>query len=166
MNTMLDTVWQRRGISWIWDTQALSQICSAPEVWSMRQFLRTSKHWTDELPSNSENTLVVAGLEGSLDLLSPEEAETWLVSDIKNAILSFQDYYEGNAALIFWLPSCAGRIHINSATDAVSWKCASPYAPAMIYFGRILWGEAREYPQEIILPGTQKPSGLFHLRIT
>lgn len=163
---MLDTVWQRRGISWIWDTQALSQICSAPEVWSMRQFLRNSRTWTDELPSNNENTLVVAGLEGSLDLLHPEEAENWLNDDIKTAILSFQDYFEGNAALVFWLPSCAGRFHINSATDAVSWKCASPYTQEVIDFGRVLWGEAREYPQEIILTGSQKPSGLFHLRIT
>ncbi len=33
-------------------------------------------------------------------------------------------------------------------------------------FGRILWGEAREYPQEILLPAASKTAGLFHLRIT
>lgn len=33
-------------------------------------------------------------------------------------------------------------------------------------FGRILWGEAPEYPQEILLREGGKPVGLFHLRIT
>jgi hypothetical protein len=48
--------------------------------------------------------LVVAGLEGSLDLLAPDQAEIWLGDTIKRAILSFQDAYGGEAALIFWLP--------------------------------------------------------------
>jgi hypothetical protein len=32
--------------------------------------------------------------------------------------------------------------------------------------GRILWGEAREYPQDIILRDGAQAAGLFHLRIT
>jgi hypothetical protein len=43
--------------------------------------------------------LVVAGLEGSLDLLAPDQAEIWLGDTIKRAILSFQDAYGGEAAL-------------------------------------------------------------------
>jgi hypothetical protein len=35
-----------------------------------------------------------------------------------------------------------------------------------IDFGRVLWGEAHEYPQEIVLRAGGKPAGLFHLRIT
>ena len=35
-----------------------------------------------------------------------------------------------------------------------------------VEFGRLIWGEARNYPQEIILADGAKPSGLFHLRIT
>ena len=31
---------------------------------------------------------------------------------------------------------------------------------------RILWGEAREYPQEILLRHGAKTAGLFHLRFT
>ena len=36
----------------------------------------------------------------------------------------------------------------------------------MIDFGRILWGQANEYPQEILLHDDGRPAGLFHLRIT
>ena len=78
MKQLLDTAWQRRGTSWIWDEEARNKVCSASEVWSLRQFLQAAGHWPDDLPSNGNNTLVVAGLEGGLDLLTPEDAETWL----------------------------------------------------------------------------------------
>lgn len=166
MKQTLDTVWQRHGVSWVWDEEARNTVCLAPEVWSLRQLLLTTGHWPDDLPSNGNNTLVVAGLEGGLDLLKPDDAEAWLGDAIKDAILSFQAYYEGEAALIFWLPSGQGRIKVLPATDAVAWRCAAPHGERSLDFGRILWGEAREYPQEILLREGAKPAGLFHLRIT
>jgi len=108
----------------------------------------------------------VAGLDGCLDLLAPSDAENWLSAEIKDAILSFQDFYSGEASLIFWLPSGAGRITVNSPTDAVGWRCAAPSSGQQLDFGRLLWGEAREYPQEVLLHEGAKPAGLFHLRIT
>jgi len=166
MKQLLDTVWQRRGTSWVWDEEARNQVCGSREVWSMRQFLRAVGHWPDDLPSNHNDTLVVAGLEGGLDLLMPEDAETWLSESVKQAILSFQDAYDGQAALIFWLPSGHGRIRFNPATDSVEWRCSAPRSDSLLAFGRILWGEATEYPQEILLRESSGPVGLFHLRIT
>lgn len=166
MRQLLDTVWQRRGISWLWDAEALIRVANANEAWSLRQFLRTAGKWPIELPSNSGKTLVVAGLEAVLDLLSPDDAAAWLENDFKAAILAFQDEWGSDAALIFWLPGAGGRIAINSATDAVMWRCAAPHSNQQIDFGRILWGEAAEYPQEIALGLGIRSSGLFHLRIT
>ena len=54
----------------------------------------------------------------------------------------------------------------HAATNAVSWNCAAPRGQRQIDFGRILGGEARDYPQEILLRDSGKPAGLFHLRIT
>lgn len=166
MKQLLDTVWQRRGTSWVWDEEARNQICVAGEVWSLRRFLQAVGNWPEDLPSNSSNTLVVAGLEGSLDQLTPEDAEAWLGDVVKLAILSFQDAYDGQAALIFWLPSGQGRIKFHPATDSIEWHCAAPHSANLLAFGRILWGEANEYPQEILLHEGGKPAGLFHLRIT
>ncbi|MFA5241716.1 MAG: hypothetical protein WC029_09860 [Sulfuricella sp.] len=73
---------------------------------------------------------------------------------------------QGEASLIFWLPSGVGRFTVNSATDAVGWRCAAPHSGQQLDFGRLLWGEAHEYPQEILLHDGAKPAGLFHLRIT
>lgn len=165
MRQLLDSVWQRRGTSWVWDEEARNKICVAAEVWSLRQFLRAASNWPDDLPSNGNNTLVVAGLDGSLDLLTPTDAEIWLGEAIKPAILSFQDEYEGDAALVFWLPGGHNRIKIEPTTDDVNWLCHAPHGHH-IDFGRILWGQAHEYPQEILLRDGSKPAGLFHLRIT
>lgn len=165
MRQLLDTVWQRRGTSWVWDEEARNQICTASEVWSLRKFLRAAGNWPDDLPSNDDKTLVVAGLDGSLDLLTPADAESWLGDVVKPAILSFQDAYAGSTALIFWLPGGNKRIRTNAATDEVNWLCHTPH-DHQIDFGRILWGQANEYPQEILLRAGGKPAGLFHLRIT
>lgn len=166
MKQLRDSVWQRRGTSWIWDAEALAQVGVASEVWSLRQFLISVGNWPEDLPSNNSATLVVAGLDGCLDLLSPSDAENWLGSVVKEAVLSFQDFYSGEASLIFWLPSGARRLTVNSATDAISWCCAAPHSDQRLDFGRLLWGEAHEYPQEILLRDSAKLSGFFHLRIT
>jgi len=165
MRQIVDTVWQRRGTSWVWDEEARNHICAASEVWSLRQFLRARGGWPDDLPSNSGRTLVVAGLDGSLDLLTPNDAEAWLDDAIKPAILSFQDNWGSDGALVFWLPGGHNRVRVNPATDEVNWLCHAPHGH-QIHFGRILWGQANEYPQQILLRDGGKPAGLFHLRIT
>jgi hypothetical protein len=165
MRQLLDTVWQRRGTSWIWDEEARNQICTASEVWSLRQFLRAKGQWPDDLPSNDGRTLVVAGLDGSLDLLTPTDADAWLADAIKPAVLSFQDDWGSDGALVFWLPGGHNRIRANPVTDEVSWLCHAPYEH-QIEFGRVLWGQANEYPQEILLREDARAAGMFHLRIT
>ena len=151
-----------------WFETLRNQICAASEVWSLRQFLRASKapgSWPDDLPNYGGKTLVVAGLDGSLDLLTPTDAEAWLGDAIKPAILSFQDEWGSDGALVFWLPGGHNRVMANAATDDVRWLCHAPHGH-QIDLGRILWGQANEYPQEILLREGGKPAGLFHLRIT
>ena len=87
-------------------------------------------------------------------------------NELKSSILSFQDAYSGEAALIFWLPLGDRRFQTELATDAVRWRCGGRFADQNVEFGRVLWGEAREYPQEIVMADRGKPVGLFHLRIT
>ncbi|MDR1622598.1 MAG: hypothetical protein LBS00_09510 [Synergistaceae bacterium] len=168
MKQLSDTVWQRQGISWIWDENARNLVCDAGEIWSLRQLLMSVGKWNSflpVLPSNGDNALVVAGLDGSLDLLSPADAENWLGDEVKEAVLSFQSHFDNQAALIFWLPDCASRVRI-SATDEVSWVCGAPHSTKTLDFGRVLWGEAREYPKEIFIDDSKKPAGLYHRRIS
>jgi hypothetical protein len=166
MKQLLDTVWQRRGVSWIWDDEALNKVARPGEVLSLRQLIRLEGRWPDDLPSNNGSSMVVAGLDACLDLMSPDDAEAWLGNELKHTILSFQDSYQGDASLVFWLPAGQRRVYVQTASDAVVWRCGAPHGDRQIDFGRLLWGEAREYPQEILLAAGAKAAGLFHLRIT
>jgi len=166
MKQLVDTVWQRRGVSWIWSEEALGLVAKPSEVFSLRRLIRAAQAWPDDLPSNNGNTLVVAGLDACLDLMPPADADNWLGHDLKSVVLSFQDAYSGEAALVFWLPAGQRRLHTEISSDAIRWRCAAPHADQQLEFGRLLWGEAREYPQEILLALGAKPAGLFHLRIT
>jgi hypothetical protein len=98
--------------------------------------------------------------------MSPKDGDVWLGTDLKSIILSFQDAYSGEAALVFWLPGGERRFHADMASDAIRWKCQASHRDQNIEFGRLLWGEAREYPQEIMMENSAKPAGYFHLRIT
>ena len=166
MKQLSDTGWQRRGISWLWNADALANVVQPNQVWSMRQFLQAVGHWPDQLPGMSGSAVAVAGLDGCLDLLAPPDAEAWLSGDIKEAILSFQDEYQGDGALVFWLPGGRKRLHTNPASDDVTWRCSAPHSGQQLDFGRLLWGAATEYPRELLMAGISDPVGLFHLRIT
>lgn len=169
MKTLLDTVWQRRGTTWLWDEAGLPLLGQAARAWSLRQLLRMASNggqWPDELPGKDDKVVVVAGLDTALDALLPADAEAWLGDVLKPTVLSFQQHFGGDGALVFWLPTGRGRVKVNSATDAVTWACPPPHQGQRLAFGRILWGEAGEYPQELLLQAGGKAAGLYHGRIT
>ena len=55
---------------------------------SIRQFFALQGNWPEELPSNGGKTLVVAGLEGCLDLLTPQKRSLGWKAICKARILS------------------------------------------------------------------------------
>lgn len=165
--------WKRRGASLLWDGATLSQLAQPEDVASIRQFFALVGHWPEALPSNNGKTLVVAGLEGCLDLLSPEDAESWLESELRPAMLSFQSEYDLDGALVFWLPTGKPRIRMNRATEAYSWLCAAPHSDQHLDLGRILWAGAEADVARIIGPSCTNPDpdglawiGLHHPRLS
>jgi hypothetical protein len=100
MKVLHGDVWKRRGVSLLWGGQTLSVLTEPQSVVSIRQFFALQSNWPDELPCNAGKTLVVAGLEGCIDILKPSEAESWLESDLRPAIFDFQAEYDLEAALV------------------------------------------------------------------
>ncbi len=143
---LLDTVWQRRGTSWVWHEKVGNQVCANGEAWSLCQFVQAAGHWPDGLPSNDTNTPVVAGLEGCLDLLTPEAVARSLGEAVKNVGLSFHSYYEKAAPLIFRLPSSLGWLKVHRATEPVEWRCATPHSAHLLAVGRWTWRSQGDYP--------------------
>ena len=114
MKMQRDSGWARRGFSLLWDARALSKVVSPSDVVSIREFFAMTKAWPEELPGAGGDALVVTGVEGCLDALSDDDGKAWLETDVKRAVLSFQEEYEGQAALILWLPSGRRRVSIGA----------------------------------------------------
>jgi len=82
----------------------------------------------------------VAGLDGCLDALSPADAEIWLEEDVRRVLLSFQDWYQGESGLVFWIPTGEKRIKKGHASDSYMWICAGAGAGVRLRLGAALWG--------------------------
>src|SRR4051794_10071829 len=105
MKPLQGDVWKRRGFSLLWSASALANVAKPGEVISIRQFFGMNRKWPEDLPSNLGASLVVAGLDGCIDLLSPADAEDWLENDLRPVLVNFQSEYGLDAALALWLPS-------------------------------------------------------------
>ncbi len=97
MKILQGDVWKRRGVSLLWGGEALSVLAQPQQVVSIRQFFAMVGQWPDDLPCNDGNTLVVAGLEGCVDLMDPIEGEAWMKSDLLPAVLAFHDMTTAHA---------------------------------------------------------------------
>lgn len=166
-------VWKRRGISLLWGATALAELAHPNEVKSIREFFSLAENWPDDLPSNGGQTLVVAGIEGCLDLLCPTEAEAWVETELRPSILDFQEEYSLEAALVFWLPTGRSRVRMNPATESYTWICSAPYSTETLAVGRILWAGAEADAGRILDPSSVNQNidgtawiGLHHPRVS
>ena len=122
VRTRFNQGWPRRGFALLWDVEVLSGLNSPEDVVSLRQFFSMGDCWPDELPAADGDALVVSGFEGCLDVLSGDDAVDWIETDLKEAILSFQDSYQGGAGLVLWAPSGRNRISMKGASESYFWK--------------------------------------------
>jgi hypothetical protein len=129
---LADDIWLRRGISLLWDAQALAAFCTPGQVVSLRQFLRLhTAGWPEaEYESflvNNGRTLVVAGLESAIDALPPEEAEVWLCEVVYKAMVEFQKVIGSTeGCLILWIADHK-RLDYHTSDDTHYWHCGTKY---------------------------------------
>jgi len=134
--------WTRRGISLLWDPDTLSSITEAKNVLSVRQYLNYYKTvWPEELQTANGYAMVAAGLETILDVMEPSELIEWLEKEFYRSLLSFQNMYEGQCALIFWLPGGQKRVEYK-ADGIFYWTCSGPYHGEQIPLSSCLWNGA------------------------
>jgi hypothetical protein len=168
-----DHSWTRKGFSLLWNREVLSELATPDQVISMRQLFRLKDNWCEDLPAASGNALIVAGFEGCLDALTPKDGQIWLERSLKSCILSFQDKYQGQAALILWLPSGKQRIQMNRATDSYLWCCGAEFSGQKLPLGQALWAGSEADARPITPCAKSDPPlddsawiGLYHPRIS
>lgn len=173
MNVLRSRGWMRRGFSLLWEPSALADVIAPTAVVSIRDFFVLRKAWPENLPGSQGDALVVAGLDGCLDALSEQDAGSWLETDLKSAVLSFQAHYEGQAALILWVASGRTRIGMDLADEEYFWRVGASRDGARLPLGRCLWGGAEADVARILFSTENAPDfdgqsyiGLHHPRIS
>ena len=172
MNVQRDHGWMRRGFSLLWDAGALSKVVSPSDVVSIRKLFAMVDAWPQDLPGAGGDALVVAGVEGCLDALNDEDGKLWLETDLSRAVLSFQREFEGQAALILWIPSGKRRISMAPATEEYSWT--GPSGPGSgLPIGQCLWAGTQSDVSRILFSDDPEAGvdssayvGLYHPRIS
>jgi len=173
MRTHRQKSWMRRGFSLLWAPTVLHALITPDRVLSLREWFSMRSNWPDELPGAEGDALVVAGLEGCLDALSEADAINWLEHDLKAAVLGFQEHFQGQAALILWLPSGRARIGMDLADEEYFWRTAPGRDAARLPLGRCLWGGAEADVARLLVSEEKEPDfdgeayvGLHHPRIS
>ncbi len=172
VKTRFNRGWSRRGFGMLWCVETLGKIGQPSEVASLRLFFAMVDNWPDELPSASGDTLIVSGVEGCLDVLDGKDAERWIENDLRKAILSFQDEYQGQAGLVLWMPSGRKRIKMRGASEEYHYTHRNS-GEAGLHIGRLLWSGAESEIERIMNTEDKNAdydgphwAGLHHPRIS
>ncbi len=90
MDTITNTVWQRRGSCVIFDQKSLGPFISEGEVISLRQALS----WSREIPAAPPvpgQTILISGLETVIETMEPQKAEDFLCCQIRPLLIHLQN---------------------------------------------------------------------------
>ena len=130
MNPQRGDAWKRRGCSLLWDAAALAEVAAPAEVISIRQFFALARSWPAELPWHRWHG--AGGGRGRGVPGRPERCRRPHVAGGRSqaAVLRSQDEYEGQAALILWLPSAAAASAWSPRPRNTSGRTAARRAPA------------------------------------
>ncbi len=169
MPPLLADIWTRRGLSLLWGASALAKV-GPQEILSLRALFRLAADgFPDPLPSNGGKLLVATGLEGALDALSPDEAETWTIERIRPLLERFQEAFDGEGALVFWLPSGHARIVHRPAGAAYDWRLPAGHGGRTLPLSKLIFAGAHDDLQPIN-DGNPDPAaawiGLYHPRVS
>ena len=90
METISNTVWQRKGSCVIFDQMSLGPFIAEGAVVSLRQALA----WSKELPANPPvpgRTILISGLETVIETMDIQEAHDFLTSTIRPLLIKLQN---------------------------------------------------------------------------
>ena len=146
MNQVLkDSVWQRKGISVLWDNPTLTELVDGNRAISLREFFSYCQQgWPDEImPFINDDMLLVAGLDAALDTLSAEDAEQWVTTKVYECIYDFQQMAQGQYALVFWM-SQKERWKEHVENNHHTWICDGKDKGKEIELGSGIWNGAQQ----------------------
>ncbi len=161
---LLDNVWQRKGVSVIWDNIVLSELLESNKAMSLREFfVHYENNWENEMPLIDDNIILVAGLDAAIDAMESSEAEEWVTREVYKRIYEFQNWAEGQYALIFWMNN-KERWKEQIDSSRYTWVCDGKDRGKEIELGSGIWNGAQRSVRKIEIEN--RIVGLFLDRIS
>ena len=161
---LLDNVWQRKGVSVIWDNVVLSELLESNKAMSLREFFVCyENNWENEMPLIDDKMILVAGLDAAIDAMESSEAEEWVTREVYKRIYEFQNWAEGQYALIFWM-SNKERWKERIDSSRYTWVCDGKDRGKEIELGSGIWNGAQKSVRKIEIEN--RIVGLFLDRIS
>jgi len=90
MDTISNTVWQRKGSSILFDQASLAPFVKDGSVISLREVLGWMKDFPSEPPVDSK-TIVVCGLETMVETLPEDEIDDFLVKGVRPLLIELRN---------------------------------------------------------------------------
>ena len=145
-----DDVWQRKGISVIWDNEMLAKLVKDNRAVSLREFfLYYEDDWPDDdMPFINNDLLLVAGLDAALDTLEAQSAEEWVTQEVYEKIYDFQSWAQGQYALVLWM-SNQNRWKEHVEDNTYTWLCDGRDRGKEIELGSGIWNGAQRSVRRI-----------------
>jgi hypothetical protein len=134
MREISSTGWKRRGSSIVFDRVTLGPLITSGCMVSLREALG----WINKWPANPpclERTLLVCGIETSIDILSPQEVEEFLRGKIRPFIQEFQSRWD-QCGLVFGFSSSEHSFRETAADEDVTWL---RHDRKKIFLSRWMW---------------------------
>lgn len=162
---LIDNVWQRKGVSVIWDNMVLAELLNSNRAISLREFfVLYDQNWPEsDMPLIDDNLLLVAGLDAAIDAMESSEAEEWVTKEVYKRIYEFQNWAEGQYALVFWM-SNQDRWKEHIDTIRFTWVCDGKDRGKEIELGSGIWNGAQRSVRKI--ESENRVVGLFLDRIS
>ena len=145
----------------IWDRDTLQSLLPVASLVSLRTFLTWHDAWPVQLPRNSR-TILVGGLQTSLELLSPAEGEAFLLNRVQ-ALISRQQSKMEQVGVVFAFHNATHRaFDITQRDEEISYKRAGqPLMPLSVP----LWGRGSSADIHLVLRSNQPREAIgYHVR--
>lgn len=142
MMTLCSNLWQRRGVSLLFDAQALAAIAQPHEVLSIDDFLGAMQAPPSAGPGDGNRALVVTGLDARLEEMAPEACDPWLETLVVPAVSRFRSTRGDRAALVFWVSGGRARFYVDDLSGACTWSVARSVPGRPLDVASTLFGDA------------------------
>jgi hypothetical protein len=162
MREMNATTWRRRGSSVVYHKCMLGPLIASGCLISLREALGWMRTWPKRPPGDGP-TVLIAGLEACLEVLSAPDGEEFLRHRIKPFIQEFQSQWD-QCGLVFGFGCSPKRFRVDPHDDVLF----SVPGSGELRFSASLWnGAARQDMYHLLVtdPDSKQPaSGGFYVR--